>query len=184
MINILYIHGYGSDANSTTGKETRKNLSKDFKVFTHSFSNDYEQFEAMSDNIREARKLIKINNIDLIVASSMGAFIAMGCVNIPKILINPCMLPSEQLKLRIAPSIIETELEKYREYESSLLASDEECKNTYGLFSTNDELFSYKSLFESRYSADNIYIMNDQHRISSKSIKNELIPLIKKVVCD
>ena len=183
MTNILYIHGYGSDANSTTGQEIRKNLPKNFKVFTHSFSNEYEQFESMSDNIGEARKLTKDYQIDLIVASSMGAFIAMGCVDIPKILVNPCMLPSEQIKMRIAPSITETELDKYREYESLLTVGESERKHTYGLFATNDELFSYKSLFESRYSAENVYIMNDQHRISATNIQNELTPLIKKVVC-
>ncbi len=183
MINILYIHGYGSDANSTTGQEIRMNLPNTFKVFTHSFSNEYEQFESMSNNIREARKLTKDYQIDLIVASSMGAFIAMGCANTPKILINPCMLPSEQLKMRIAPSITETELDKYREYEYLLTADESERMHTYGLFATNDELFSYKALFESRYSADNVYIMNDQHRISAISIQNELVPLIKRIVC-
>ncbi len=184
MINILYIHGYGSDANSTTGKEIRNNLTDSFKVFTHSFSNDYELFESMSDNIQQARELIATNEIDLVVASSMGAFIAMGCPDIPKILVNPCMLPSQQLKMRIATSITETELDKYREYESLLTAGESERIHTYGLFATNDELFSYKSLFESRYSADNVYIMNDQHRISATNIQNELTPLIKKVVCD
>lgn len=183
MTNILYIHGYGSDANSTTGQEIRKNLPKTFKVFTHSFSNDYEQFESMSNNILEAFKLTKDYQIDLIVASSMGAFIAMGCADVPKIIINPCMLPSEQLKLRIAPSITETELDKYREYESLLTASENERMHTYGLFATNDELFSYKTLFEKRYSADNVYTMNDGHRISATSIQNELIQLIKKIVC-
>ena len=184
MINVLYIHGYGSDANSSTGQEIRKNLPETFKVFTLSFSNDYHLFKSMSDNIDEARKLIKAHKIDLIVASSMGAFIAMGCADIPKILINPCMLPSQQLKLRIAPTITETELDKYRDYENALVASNNDRLLTYGLFSTNDELFSYKSFFESRYSADNVRIINDQHRISANSIQNGLIPLIKRIVCD
>lgn len=184
MINVLYIHGYGSDANSSTGQEIRKNLPETFKVFTHSFSNDYHVFKSMSDNIDKARKLTKAHQIDMIVASSMGAFIAMGCSNIPKILINPCMLPSEQLKLRIAPTITEIELDKYREYESLLTAGESERMHTYGLFATNDELFSYKAHFKSRYSADNVYIMNDQHRISANSIQNEVVPLIKRIVSD
>ena len=184
MINILYIHGYGSDANSTTGQEIRKNLPKNFKVFTHSFSNSYHLFKTMTDNIGQAGKLIKAYNIDLVVASSMGAFIAMGCEDIPKILINPCMLPSEQLKMRIAPTITKTELDKYREYETLLVANDNNRRQTYGFFSTNDELFSYKTLFKSIYSEDNVYIMNDQHRISAISIKNELTPLIKRIASD
>lgn len=184
MINILYIHGFGSNANSTTGQEIRKHLPNNFKVFTHSFSNDYEQFEAMSYNIQRACKLIETHKIDLVVASSMGAFIAMGCTDIPKILINPCMLPSEQLKLRIAPTITDTELNKYCDYETSLIANDSDNRHIYGLFSTHDELFSYKTLFEKRYSADKVYIMNDQHRISPTSIKNELIPLIERFTYD
>lgn len=137
----------------------------------------------MYSNILEAREPTNTYDIEMIVASSMGAFIAMGCTDIPKVLINPCMLPSEQIKLRIAPSITITELTKYRDYETSLVVSDNERLQTYGLFSTDDEFFSYKRYFKSKYNPDKVYTMNDQHRISVTSIENELIPLIKKIVC-
>lgn len=182
MTNILYIHGYGSDANSSTGQEIRRNLSPDFNVITHSFSNDYGEFDTMSDNIRQARELIKTMQINLVVASSMGGFIAMACFGIAKVLINPCMLPSEQLKRRIVPDIIDSELQKYRNLESSLIPNSKDRRLTYGLFSTQDELFSYKELFESRYHSENSFIMEDKHRISSASVQNELIPLICKII--
>lgn len=63
MINVLYIHGYGSDANSSTGQEIRKNLSNGFRVFAHSFSNDYELFEAMHSNIEDACRLIDVHDM-------------------------------------------------------------------------------------------------------------------------
>lgn len=182
MTNILYIHGYGSNANSSTGQEIRKNLSPDITVFTHSFSNDYDKFDVMSDNIKQAQELINDMNINLVVASSMGGFIAMACIGVPKILINPCMLPSEQLKRRIAPEIADLEVQKYQHFEALFTPNSKERRLTFGLFSTHDELFSYKNLFEAKYGPDYSFTMVDCHRISPESIRNELIPLINKII--
>ena len=55
MANILYIHGFGSDANSSTAKEIIKGLGDNYKVITYSFNNSYELVETMIDNIKVAR---------------------------------------------------------------------------------------------------------------------------------
>ena len=182
MANILYIHGFGSDANSSTAKEIIKGLGDNYKVITYSFNNSYELVETMIDNIKVARKLIKDNHIDIVVGTSMGAFIAMNCHDITKVINNPCMLPSEQLKQRAIPEITESELEKYRELEASQIISQFDKDNTYGLFGINDELFSYEDLFKERYNTTNVYTMNDGHRITNENIQNKLIPIIKLAI--
>lgn len=179
---ILYIHGFGSDANSSTAKEISKGLGANHKVMTHSFNNSYELVDTMIENIEVARKLIKDNNIDLVVGTSMGAFIAINCHDITKVINNPCMLPSEQLKLRAVPEITDTELEKYKELESSLIISPFDKDNTYGLFGMNDELFSYIDLFKKKYNPKNIYTMDDRHQISNENIHNKLVPLIIEAI--
>lgn len=182
MTTILYIHGFGSDANSSTAKEIAKCLGDNYKVITHSFNNSYELVDTMIENIEVARKLIKDNNIDLVVGTSMGAFIAMNCHDITKVINNPCMLPSEQLKQRAVPEITESELEKYKELETSLIINQFDKDNTYGLFGINDELFSYKNLFKERYNTANAYTMDDGHRITNENIKNKLVPIIKEAI--
>ncbi len=59
MTNILYIHGYGSDKNSNTGKELSKALNNSFNVVTHSFSNNYGCASTMIENIEQAREIIR-----------------------------------------------------------------------------------------------------------------------------
>lgn len=142
---ILYIHGFGSDANSSTAKEISKGLGANHKVITYSFNNNYKLVDTMISNIEIARKLIIDNNINLVIGTSMGAFIAMNCHDITKIINNPCMLPSEQLKQRAVPEITDTELEKYKELEASLIISPFDKYNTYGLFGKMMSCFHTKS---------------------------------------
>lgn len=182
MATILYIHGFGSDANTATAKEIEKCLGDEHKVITHSFNNSYELVDTMIENIEMARKLIKDKKIDLVVGTSMGAFITINCHDIAKVINNPCMLPSEQLKQRAVPEITESELEKYKELEASLIISQFDKDNTYGLFGINDELFSYKDLFKEKYNTTNVYTMNDGHRITNENIQNKLIPIIKLAI--
>lgn len=182
MANILYIHGFGSDSNSSTAKEIEKGLGDNHKVITYSFNNDYELAQTMVDNINIARELIKENKIDLVVGTSMGAFIAMNCHDVAKVLTNPCMLPSEQLRLRAIPEIIDSEVSKYRRLEEALEISLFDKNNTYGLFASHDELFSYKKLFKKRYSSNNCFTMVDGHRISNDNIHHKLVPIINDVL--
>lgn len=181
MTNILYIHGFGSDENSNTSQVLRKSLSNNYKVLTHSFSNNYELFESMSSNIAKAKELIETMEIDLVVASSMGGFIAKECPDVKKILINPCMKPSEHLRFRIAPNISEEQLNEYRLQEYLFKPTPYCFKHTYGLFSTKDELFSYKDYFDTIYNPDNSFSIDGEHRISTINIEDVLVPLIHKV---
>jgi predicted esterase YcpF (UPF0227 family) len=182
QLKILYIHGYGGNGNSRTATELQKNMGEQAIVYSPMFSTDISVFCNMLENIKKANLFVKENNVDIVIGSSMGGFIASFVSGMPKILINPCLLPSEQLPVRIFPEIEAPELQKYKDLESLRIIDREEQSLSYGLFSTNDELFSYRELFASLYSKEHIYTMNDGHRISPDNVKSALVPLIKTVV--
>lgn len=175
-IKILYIHGLNSNGNSRTATTLRQLLGDIAIVFSPIFSSNVESFNVMKQNIRQAWSFVNANEINLIIGSSMGGFIASNLMSMPKILINPCLRPSEQFYKRT--SITQEETDKYAEFENAMIIDREDRLATYGLFSTNDELFSYKNLFEKIYLPEHSYSMDDGHRISTDNIKNHLLPLI------
>lgn len=179
-IQILYIHGYGSGENSITGCEIQRKLGEKAKVFMPGFSNEVENFENTLANIQKAQDFVNDNKIDLVIASSMGGFTALQVTDVRKILINPCMVPSDIFRLEILPDISEAEIEKYVEMENRSI-SLEEKKMTYSLFATNDELFSYKDRFDQLYDASKSFSMPGKHVISPKNIRENLIPLINQL---
>ncbi len=177
---ILYIHGYGAPENSTTGSEIQRKLGDKAKVFMPGFSNEVEKFGNTLANIQKAQDFVTDNKIDLVIASSMGGFTALQLTGVRKILINPCMVPSDIFRMGILPDISEAEIEKYVEIENRSV-SQEEKKLTYSLFATNDELFSYKSRFENLYNPAKSFSMIGKHVISPKNIREDLLPLIEKL---
>ncbi|NLO70464.1 MAG: hypothetical protein GX102_05890 [Porphyromonadaceae bacterium] len=176
-LKILYIHGYGSGANSITGSEIQRKLGDNATVFLPGFSNDLFLFENMKQNIRSAVNFIKEHNVDLVIGSSMGGFTAMQIPEVQKILIKPAMVPSEIFGHGILDEITEEDLEKYRQLENREVSPDEK-KLTYALFSTDDELFSYKERFEKLYDSAKSFSMTGKHVISPRSIRENLLPLI------
>lgn len=173
MINILYIHGLNSSGNSRTGKLLEEYLGQGYKVFHPTFPQDADAALA------QAKNEIHKNNIDIVVASSLGGFIALKLRNVMKIVINPCMVPSVELpKL----GVDDVTVGRYAQLEKSLLSGidAEEREITFGVFASHDELFSYKSLFTKYY--NNVSSMNDGHRISPMNIKNIIVPLVYNIV--
>lgn len=179
-LKILYIHGYGATENSTTGSEIQRKLGEKAHVFMPGFSNDLVLFENMEQNIQKASDFVRENDIDLVIASSMGGFTAMQVAGVKKILINPAMVPSDIFDMGILEDINEAEVEKYRQLENRTV-TEEEKELTYALFGTNDELFSYKKRFESLYDSSKSFSMLGKHIISPKNIRENLLPLIEKI---
>lgn len=167
--------------NSRTASEIGKNMIGKAEVLSPAFSNDLDLSQNAEKNIEKAKEFILKNDIKLVVASSMGAFTATFVSSIPTILINPCLKPSEQLPERIVPNIRLEEIDKYREMENRIIP--EEYKTmVYGVFANNDELFSYKSLFEEVYDKEKIFTIEDEHRISPENIREVVVPLIEQII--
>lgn len=180
--NILYIHGYGSKGNSRTATILQDELSELFKVYSPAFSNDVHFYTETLLNIDRAQAFIKDQSIDLVVASSMGAYVALRLPYIPKIVINPCMLASVEIPRILYATMEKQEIDKYKIDEKNFSVDGQNKLLTYALFANKDELFSYRNYFEQLYGVDHLYPIVDGHRISEENIRNVLVPLVKNIL--
>ena len=194
--NILYIHGYGGTGNSRTVQALKTYLPDNYNVIELCFPLNPIEALKLADNTITERK------IKAVVASSLGAFTALQmrcCSNfieagLKKIVINPCLYPSKELpKLTdISDDILQKFVEKEKVIEKTLAGEylkdlkyggrefeEARIRQTYGVFSTNDELFSYKDDFSAYY--PNVLTIEDTHHISVENIKNVIVPLIEAV---
>lgn len=181
-MNILYAHGLFSNGNSNTVKELKR-LLPEHNIYAPTLSNNVFEFKTMQSNVSILNSYIKKYDINLVIGSSMGAFAVMQLSGIARILINPCMQPSQHIPSHF-DNINPDEMSKYRAHEMGYKPSRENKLLTYGLFATNDELFSYTTLFNQIFYKENINIMPGGHRISPTEISNKLIPLIHKVASE
>jgi len=145
MKRILFIYGYGGSPDSTFCTLLRQALpSKDYKIVSY----NYPQQDC-SAACNYLQRILASQPFDLVMGTSLGSFVAL-CLDttLPKIVLNPCMLPSvelPQLKPRPdhpedaapSPEMIST----YKPFEQHIF--DPACnRSTYvcGLFAENDEL--------------------------------------------
>ncbi len=147
-------------------------------VFAPAFSNEIQSFDAVLANIAQAQTLIEHEKIDLVVGSSMGAFIALNLTGIPKIVINPCMKPSEQFGKPHWIPAKEEEIAKYVALEEKIHPTKEEQERTWAFFAEEDELFSYKTEFQNRFGERHCMWVPGGHRNNPQRIKEHTVPLI------
>ncbi len=174
MINVLYIHGANSNANSNTANCLQEALGFNFKIFHPTFSPYYDQSVAL------ANKIIETKNISVVIASSLGAFTAISVKQrVLKILINPCVNPLIELpKVNMSPEIVAS----YPTMECVLNNIDlEERENVYAVFSKNDELFSHKNIFMEYYLTSHILETQGKHKLTNSEIQRSVIPFILEI---
>ena len=177
MKNILYIHGLKrgeSSMESRTATILREALnSEEYSVYAPTFP---------ADGVRAlelAQEIIIEKNIDVVVGSSLGGFTALGLRGIPKIVINPCLRPDIELPKRGNAGITDS----YSKLIGSLWddISLEDRKETFGIFSDNDELFTYKDELVKHYFQ--IIDIKDGHRISEENVR-EVVAAFVEVIFD
>lgn len=170
-MKILYVHGFGSNENSVTGKSLKRILSN-HEVITKTF--DLLNVKMLPGLLR---KFVISQKIDLVIGSSLGGFytLTLGDV-IPKIVINPCMRPSLVMD-KIDSSITPEVLSDFEKLESKIYADiDADTKEyTYGIFSSNDELFSFKRFFETKYIRNHtLTVSGGHHRLTESQLEKVL----------
>lgn len=113
-MNVMYVHGYGGSENGSSSQLVKKVLNEyydDVKVFAPEIPLKTKGV------IKFINDFVKDNNIDLIIASSLGAFFTIGTYDVvPKIVINPA-LPENLVNLGVDFADFE---EGYYEYISNL----------------------------------------------------------------
>ncbi|MDD2413077.1 MAG: hypothetical protein PHR79_09220, partial [Bacteroidales bacterium] len=137
-----------------------------------------------------AEEIMQTTGIDIVVASSLGAFTALQLRGVPKIVINPCLFPSKELPkhTNISEDILQNFAKMEKQFEEWLIKINsqdiEESVNiermwTYGVFSTDDELFSFKDKFEKYFGRGES--IKDTHRISVENVEKVIVPIIQTI---
>lgn len=174
--NILYIHGYKSELGGQSFKLFEKYTKEveDYDIVMHEI--DYKDYDPDSA-LRNIHDYVFDNNIDLIIGSSLGGFLTLNCFDIPRIVINPCLKPSEELpKLGYTGSVkkyetLERNVEHYRADNIERLL----CK---GCFADDDEIFGTKFKSQFQKMRFKTYEIDGGHRVSEKSVKLIMIFIV------
>ncbi len=172
---VLYIYGYGGSQMSNSVGKLKRTLPEDkYEVMCW----NYPQHECR-EAIQFLEQKINEHHIDVVVGSSLGAFIAM-CLNVKcrKIIINPCLVPTVELpKLEPLPGkpLPSPELiASYGPYEAGVFDNTKE--DTYCFMAEHDELLgnTYRPQMEAHMPVTTI---PGGHRLS-----DEALPIIQQVI--
>ena len=87
-IKILYVHGYGGSQFGNSYNLLKKYSDDKYEIV----SIDYNP-ESPKDAINKIIDTYLSCDIDYVIGSSLGGFLVMNCINIPRIILNPCLKP-------------------------------------------------------------------------------------------
>lgn len=180
-LKILYIHGYGGIGRGQTVIGLEELLGDKVEIYAPYFGYKFSSTAEIEQYIEDAKTAMDEFRPDLIIGSSFGGFITTFLNGYPRILINPCLRPSERVDI-LSPNMEHKEVKKLKALETSHDITPKTASETYGLFGLNDELFSYLQLFKQLYGTKQAFTMISEHRIGMENIEFQLIPLINKVV--
>ncbi|MDR2121368.1 MAG: hypothetical protein LBP64_10935 [Tannerella sp.] len=182
-LKILYVHGYGSRG-SSTGKAIEKQVEQEFDAARMLYNHYYDEIIS-GRQIKEVIGRIEADCREfaphIVIGSSFGGFLATlipGCV---RILVNPCLRPSDHIR-SISPDMSEADSEKLQAMEHAFSTRACDGLATWGLFSLCDELFGgsgYSELYKSVYGTERLRMMDSPHRISKAAIRDSLMPVIR-----
>lgn len=173
---ILYVHGYNSSGG--TGRALEAMLApKGYRV--HHFSIPQRADEAIA---RVKEYLNEHTDIKLVVGSSLGGIVTLQQTGHCKLVINPCLHPSEVLpKIGAEDDIAQS----YLPYEERLteICTSEERVLTYSMFSTDDELLNYSGEFATLYGNEQMSsIPQGKHSLSDEQLHDYVIPQILHII--
>lgn len=145
MKKILFIYGYGGSPQSKFRQLISEQLPQ---VQFEMLCVEYPQQDCAAA-LTTLMNVIEREHIDLVMGTSLGGFIALSLPTVlPKIVLNPCMLPTVELpKLEPRPGHPEDVrpsaemVETYRPYEAHIFdPTYNQSRRVIGLFGEDDEL--------------------------------------------
>lgn len=173
-LNILYVYGFNSNSNSSTYKSIKNELKQNKDIHVYCF--DYPQHNPFK-SVNYLNDIIKTNNINLVVGSSLGGFITMNLKAKYKIVCNPALEAGDDIKDLGARKDM---VDKYNQLKNEGIWKNQSNTIVYGLFGTNDELFKHKDIFDSIIKNSSKYV-NTKHHYTNENVKEYLIPEILKI---
>ena len=140
MIKALYIHGLGSSSDSSTGKYFASLNSDDIVFYHPSFS--FSPKKA----IKEINDFIKDHNIDIVVGSSLGGFYALLSDAKYGVVINPALIPIDDIKNGIGTGPQEYNGTKFVLDDNFFNELEEIIRERYDVLDINDWYLKLKPL--------------------------------------
>lgn len=175
-MNILYIYGFNGSKKSVTAK-----ILKEVFPEHNIYCVDYPQ-NNIENSLKILQSYIYKNNINVVIASSYGAFISLFLRNVVKFLINPCMCPTDELPKIGASDEYVKDAAKYEKCLDKI--NFDESLITFGLFSNHDELFGVKYKKDFKYFGIVITINKCGHRANKEMFETELKPIFNRCIKD
>ena len=170
MKNLLYIYGFNSSAKTSTSARTFKTELVNFNVYTP----EYPQ-EDGEKAYKFLQKYIDENDIDIVVGTSLGGFLALCLKCDYKIIINPACGAGDDI-IKIGASI--EQMASYNKIRDLYLWK-QHPKRQIALFGKYDNLVNYKSEYIKKYGANDVYDINTEHHLSKEDINNYVFPYVR-----
>lgn len=166
MKKILYVYGYGGSATGSTVTMLKRLMPEGCTVeaFTYTQADCAKAREEILNYIRE-------HGIDLVIGSSLGAFITHTLQGMLRILVNPCWLPSVELpKIGAAAELVATyaPFEQWAEEHAA-----EDSTHVHAFFADEDELLGdkYVNEFLRYYPEQHCHRIHSGHHLSEEGAK-------------
>lgn len=191
-LNILYIHGLSSSGSSGTAEKLRRYLPDDV-IFSPDLPIDPHKALAM------LREIVKREDIDIVIGTSMGGMFAQKLRGYHKILINPSFHVSRSMRKRLGVNrffsqradgateyiITEDLCDRYAALECGQFENitDEERALTHGMFGTDDNVVNCEQEFLNHYDKYHCHTFAGGHRLDGRNIQRdvwEVVDMIRK----
>jgi predicted esterase YcpF (UPF0227 family) len=180
--NVLYVWGYNGSPDSSSVTNLKQVLGKEYNVISDYYA-QYNPKEAITD----INYYIKTHNIDILVGSSLGGYLALQIPNIKKVIINPCLHPEVELELlkdeNGEPCVPQHIVDFYKDYikEHDVWEAFTNNDDTVFIMGTEDELLGTKYVDEVKEHSSNVNLVNQGHHNTKESIEEFVVPVIKSM---
>lgn len=185
---IMYVHGFGSSAQSGTVSRIRQTFPQTEVVAYDLPLHPGEAIALLREKCQEERP-------DLIIGTSMGGMYAEMLYGFDRILINPAFRIADTMQKHgltgkqqffsprqdgIQEFYVDKSLVKeYREVSEQCFSNvtDEERKRVFGLFGDKDPLVHTRDLFQEHY--PQVVCFHGEHRMDDHSFMHGVVPVIR-----
>lgn len=192
-IVIVYLHGFGSSGQSSTGKHLRRIMNKCDVLAPDIPVNPAEALPFLKDYCER-------NNPDLIIGTSMGGMYAMQMYDYKRICVNPALRISEltdilkpgtfkyfhpTLKGETHFTITEDTIQQFRDMEAHMFDGVNSSNRLFcwGFFGDEDTIVNCREEFEQHF-APNVQTFHGGHRMNNKILDEVILPFAQRRIED
>lgn len=189
---IFYIHGLGSGEGSRTAQAMQEAF-PGYRIYAPEIPHAPTEAMIFISNMASALSPC------LTVGTSLGGFYAMMLKGRDRLLINPAMYPSEDIRRGVGLgvhsfvkkrrrgetvyTIDEGYLRALSDMERYFFASPtDDSGKIYALFGKNDPLVAHCGDFMKLFGRERIRVCEASHRLSPSELRDDLCPFVKEIL--